>query len=117
MKEPKRRKSCFTFIKLDQKCESPGFQSTCTKGLEAKYLLRSNCCQVPSVVSSLNSHLLKRAMFLRFRSCIPSPPWSFGWERMLHLTRRYIFLVHVTLPKEPRAKLVKFLKNLLRYGK
>src|SRR6266498_4449693 len=27
LKVPKRRKSCFTFIKLDQKCESPVFQS------------------------------------------------------------------------------------------
>src|SRR5438128_1089364 len=27
LKVPKRRNSCFTFIKLDQKCESPGLQS------------------------------------------------------------------------------------------
>src|SRR5438105_6228124 len=27
LKVPKRRKSCFTFIRLDQKCESPGFHS------------------------------------------------------------------------------------------
>src|SRR5438132_5739199 len=25
LKVPKQRKSCFTFIRLDQKCESPGF--------------------------------------------------------------------------------------------
>src|SRR5437016_7176520 len=27
LKVPKRRKSCFTFIRLDQKCKSPGFHS------------------------------------------------------------------------------------------
>jgi hypothetical protein len=58
-KVPKRRKSCFTFFSPDQKCESPGFHSTCTSGLDIRYLFLSNCCHVPSIVRSLNNHLLR----------------------------------------------------------
>jgi hypothetical protein len=77
-KVPKRRKSCFTFISPDQKCESPSFHSTCTSGLDPRYLFLSNCCHVPSVVRSLNNHLLSRALFFKLRSMMPKPPWSLG---------------------------------------
>jgi len=78
MKDPKWKKSRFTFIRLDKKCESPFFHSTCINGFDPKYLLRSTCCQVPSMVSNLNNHLLSRAIFLICRSWIPRPPWSLG---------------------------------------
>ena len=78
LKVPKRRKSCFTFISLDQKCESPGFHSTYASGLDLRYLFLSNCCHFPSVVRSLNNHLLSRALFFTLRSMMPKPPWSLG---------------------------------------
>ena len=93
LKVPKRRKSCFTFIKLDQKYESPGFHSTWTNGWDTRYLFLSNCYHIPSEVNNLNNHLLKRAMFLILRSWIPRPPWSLGWHRIFHLARWYFLLL------------------------
>jgi hypothetical protein len=50
VKVPKRRKSCFTFIRPAQKWESLGFQKAYKRGFELKYLLRMSCCHVPSDV-------------------------------------------------------------------
>ena len=93
LKVPKRRKLCFTFIKLDQKCESPGFHSTWTNSLDTRYLFLNSCCHVPSEVNSLNNHFLNSAMFLTFRSWIPRPPCTLGWHRIFHLARRYFLLL------------------------
>jgi hypothetical protein len=104
LKVPKHRKSCFTFIKLDKKCESPVFQSTSTRGLEPRYLFLISCCQVSSDVKSLNNHLLRSVVFLIFRSWIPRPPWSLGWHKIVHLVRRYFFLLSSPCQKNRERK-------------
>jgi len=83
------RKTLFTFIRLAQKCESPLFHWTCTRGLVPRYLLRMICCQVLYVVNRRYSHLLSKAMFFNSKFCILSPPWSFGWHRIFYLASRY----------------------------
>ena len=68
------RKSLFTLIRLAQKCESPLFYWTCTRGLVPRYLLRMICGQVSSIVNRRYNHLLGKAMFFNSKFCIPSPP-------------------------------------------
>ena len=89
---PNFKKFALTFVKLAQKCESPLFHWTCTKSLFPKYLLCRICCHIPSVVRRRYSHLLSRAMFWSSRLCIPSPPWSLGWHRILHFAKWYFLL-------------------------
>jgi hypothetical protein len=40
----------------------------------------------------LNSHLLKRQLFLISRTSIPRPPWSFGRHIIFHFDSLYFFL-------------------------
>jgi hypothetical protein len=82
MKDPKRKKSRFAFLRLDPKCESPFFHSTCINGFEPKYLLRSNCCQVPSMVSNLSQ--IKRLQWWR-----PSRRTSSHYYNFDEITKTY----------------------------
>jgi hypothetical protein len=111
MKVPNFMKFALTFIRLAQKCESPVFHWTCTKGLFSKYLLRRICCQVLSAVRRRNSHLLSRAIFLSSRFCIPRPPWSLGWHRILHFAKRYFLLCSSLCQKKSRPKVIQLFMN------
>jgi hypothetical protein len=72
-----------------QKCESPGFHKTCDKAFEPTYFRLRSVCQTLSSVNNRKSHFPRRAVFLTSRSWIPSPPWSFGRQTILHLASLY----------------------------
>ena len=67
------------------------FQDNWDTGFELTYFLLRSCCHTPSSVKSLNSHLLRSAVFFASRSWIPSPHWSFGRHSTLHLASLYFF--------------------------
>lgn len=46
---------------------------------------------MPSSLINLNSHLLRRHLFCKSMFLIPSPPTSFGWQMISHLTNLYFF--------------------------
>ena len=96
------KKSRFTFIRLAQKCESPLFHWTCTKGLDPRYLLRKICCHVPSIVNRWYNHLLSKAMFFNSKLWISSPPWSLGWHMMSQFASRYFLLCSSLCQKKSR---------------
>ena len=105
------KKSHFTFIRLAQKCESPHFHWTCTKGLGPRYLLRKIYCHVPSVVNRRYSHLLSKAIFFNSKLWIPSPPWSLGWHRMSHFASQYFFLCSSLCQEKSRSKIIQLFTN------
>jgi hypothetical protein len=92
LKQPKLRNWSFTLIKRNQKSESPGFFITWTSVMLFRYLFLRNSWQIPSTLHNLNSHLLSRHLFCKFRFCMPKPPCSFGWHKIFHLTSLYFFL-------------------------
>jgi hypothetical protein len=61
MKAPKRMQTCFAF-KQGQKWESPFFHSAWAKGFEPIYLFHIICCNIPSDMSNLYSHLLSKTI-------------------------------------------------------
>ena len=89
-KDPYGKKYFFVSIRPAQKCESPGFQRTWDRAFEPIYFLLRSVCQTPSSVSNIESHLPSKALFLTWRSWMPSPPWSLGRQSTLHLANRYL---------------------------
>jgi hypothetical protein len=86
------KKSSFTLIRPFQNGESMGFMVTSAKHLECRYLFHNSSCHTPSSFKSLKSHLLRRHLFFKSNTSIPSPPWSLGWQIMFHLASLYFLL-------------------------
>lgn len=95
---PSRRKTFLTFIRLVQKCESPGTWSTWDKVLFLRYFICRIVCHTPSVLASLKSHLLNKHLFWVCKCKKPIPPWSFGMHKTPQFVRRYFFLCPSSAP-------------------
>ena len=104
-------KSSFTFIRSAQNWESPGLLVTYVRDLEPRYLLRRSCCQMPSSLVSLNSHLLKRHLFWISKFIILRPPWSLGLQRILHVESLYFLLFPFPCQKNLDLKKLSFLRT------
>jgi hypothetical protein len=85
------RKLSFTFIKPDQKCESPYFLTTLPIVSFFTYLFLKFVCHVPYSFISMNNNLLSKHWFWILMFCIPIPPWSLGWQIILHFANLYFF--------------------------
>lgn len=112
---PLARKRSLTFINPDQKCESPGFLTTCPKVLLPKYFFLKICCHIPSSFNNLNNHLLSKHLFWISMFLIPKPPKSLGWHRIFHLANLYFFFCWSDCQKKSRHQIIQFFKNLPRY--
>lgn len=104
LKEPKRRKCFLDAISLAQKYESPGFQATWDRALDPIYFLHKMVYQTPSSERSLNNHLPRSAVFLTFKSFMPSPPYSFGRQITFHLASRCFFFTSSPCQKNLERK-------------
>jgi hypothetical protein len=91
LKLPMLKKSSLTFIRPLQNCESLGFLVTCVIALELRYLFLMSCCQAPSELIKLKSHLLRRHLFCNSRFKTPKPRF-FGLQIMPHFASLYFFL-------------------------
>jgi len=89
---PSERNSPLTFMRLAQNWESPGMYWTYVKVLSLIYLFLSICCQTPSPLIHLKSHLLRRHLLETSKFKTPNPPWSFGVQTTFHLVNLYFFL-------------------------
>jgi len=104
-------KSSFTFIRSAQNWESPGLLVTYVRDLEPRYLLRRSCSQMPSLLVSLHSHLLKRHLFWISKFIIPRPPGSLGLHRILHFESLYFLLCPSSCQKNLDLKKLSFLRT------
>jgi len=88
--EPKRRKSCFIFMRHPQ---NASLHFSNELGIKALGLSTYFCLSIAIDVSNLNNHLLRSAVFFGSKSLIPTPPpFPKGWHSMLHLARQYFLL-------------------------
>ena len=102
MKVAKWKNCRFTFIRLAPKWESRLFHWTCNRGL-----LSNICCHILSVVSSLKSHLLSKAVFFIWRSWIPNPLDFYS-----PFSRTLLSSMIVTSPKKISwPKIIQFLEH------
>ena len=84
---------------------------TYVRDLEPRYLLRRSCSQMPSLLVSLHSHLLKRHLFWISKLIIPRPPWSVGLQRILHFESLYFLLCPSPFQKNLDIKKSSFLRT------
>lgn len=103
LKALKLKNSCLIFTRPHKKYESPCLHSAWDRGIDLRYLFRSNCCHIPSEFRRLKSHLPSIVVFLILKSWRPKPLWFLGWKDIYIGRQVSTELISVNLPSMERC--------------